>query len=106
MGLCSAHRHAAAGTGQSAGVQELLEQLLGLCGLLVAAADAAERMRQGLKHTAYNEVTAAEAAGPGWLAGEGPRAAWAELAEVNGEHRLGGLPARACPTCLHSAYAS
>jgi hypothetical protein len=78
----STYRRAAAGGGQPAGLQDLLYQLLGLCGLLVAAADAAEGMRQGLKQTAYNEVTAAEAAGPGWLAGEGPRAAWAELAEV------------------------
>lgn len=81
LALCC--RHAAAGSGQSGGVQELLYQLLGLCGLLVAAAEAAERTRQGLKQTVYNEVTAVEAAGPGWLAGEGPQAAWSELAEVN-----------------------
>lgn len=96
--LCSSiHRRAAAGGGQPAGLQDLLYQLLGLCGLLVAAADAAEGMRQGLKQTAYNEVTAAEAAGPGWLAGEGPRAAWAELAEVRwGPNILRADPVIAC----------
>jgi hypothetical protein len=68
----------------SGGAQVLLHQLLGLCGILVAACEAAQGAQQSLRHNAFNEVTQAEAAGPGWLAGEGPRAAWSELAEVRG----------------------
>jgi hypothetical protein len=59
-----------------------LHQLLGLSGLLVAAADAADEMQQALRQTMFNEVSKGEAAGPSWLAGEGPRAAWSEVSEV------------------------
>jgi hypothetical protein len=76
-------RHAAAGSSESTGgVQALLHQLLGLSGLLVAAADAADEMQQALRQTMFNEVSKGEAAGPSWLAGEGPRAAWSEVSEV------------------------
>lgn len=65
-------------------MQRLLQQLLGLCGLLVTAADAAKDMQQSLRQQVFNEVSKADTAGPGWLAGDGPRAAWSELAEVRG----------------------
>lgn len=76
-------RHAAAGSGEVAGgTRALLHQLLGLCGLLRSACEAAQGAQQSLRQMAFNEVTQAETAGPGWLASEGPRAAWSELAEV------------------------
>lgn len=76
-------RRSAAGAGEgTGGVQALLHQLLGLSGLLVAAANATNDMVEQLKGFAQNEVSKAQAAGPGWLAGEGPRAAWSELSEV------------------------
>lgn len=76
-------RRSATGAGEaSGGAGVLLHQLLGLCGLLVAAADAAGEMQRALRQSAHNEVSKAQAAGPGWLAGEGPRAAWSELSEV------------------------
>lgn len=76
-------RRSSTGAGEaSGGAGVLLHQLLGLCGLLVAAADAAGEMQRALRQSAHNEVSKAQAAGPGWLAGQGPRAAWSELSEV------------------------
>lgn len=77
-------RRAAAGAPEHSGsVGELLQQLLGMCGLLVTAAGAADTMQQQLKRDIFNEVSRAETAGPGWLAAAGPCAAWSQLAEVS-----------------------
>jgi len=77
------HRRDAAGAAErNVGIQALLQQLLGLCKLLQTAADAADAKQQQLKQEVFNEVSKAEASGPGWLCGEGPIAAWTELAEV------------------------
>lgn len=67
---------------RSGSVLQSLQQLLGLSGLLQAAvAGAAAKAGQLAEHMP-EEATRQAAAGPGWMAGERPRAAWGQIAEV------------------------
>lgn len=70
--------------GQSSGVSpQSLDQLLGLCGVLLTAVQGAQDMQGSLKQEMCYEWTSAESAGPEWLSGPGPQAAWLELAKVS-----------------------
>lgn len=67
---------------RSGSVLQSLQQVLGLSGLLQAAvAGAAAKAGQLAEHMP-EEATRQAAAGPGWMAGERPRAAWGQIAEA------------------------
>lgn len=71
---------------RSVSMAALVAQLLGLSGMLLAAAAAAEAQAAQVKERSMEG--ALHAAGPSWLAGAVPREAWAQLAQV----RVAGLP--------------
>jgi hypothetical protein len=78
---CS-HRQNLGVDDRTGSVLQSLQQLLGLSGLLQAAVSGAAAKAAELSEHMPDEATRQAAAGPNWLSGERPRAAWGQIAEV------------------------